>query len=323
MMYMIMMTMFLSIAVPVEAVQYEVPSNENWTHDYGDAWAQTTCILGVVCYCGWCTRIDGYGCYDAVDGRWYEEGDNRGKGEGTGAGTVPYPASSLNAWLKKTPRQKNRRLQRAKYRNLRDSAAARQDRDEGNRGTCTSEVNSVSPTVGVGNGSIITDDECSNTLFFSNITEWGPQAKRYFMNESVGVGEEEHAEGTPRWEAIGMVEHHLPHEKAGKMHSAFAELGFRCTISAASKSRKTATGTNGGAAIAVPRNRSTTLRNPGQEVTEGGPALNGEGWSVVILHRHGIDIAYAVAYFICGGFKTFNKRLAYELKVCFRALRIP
>ena len=44
---------------------------------------------------------------------------------------------------------------------------------------------------------------------------------------------------------------------------------------------------------------------------------------MIVLHRHGIDIAYAVAYFICGGSKAMNRKLAYERKVCLRTLRIP
>ena len=305
MMYLLAIIIFLGRVVPSEAVQH----GEQW--DQGDTWANASCILSVVCYCGWCTWTDSYGYHGSMYSHWQDYDERESKGMGKGAGSAPNPAPNLKAWFKSTPRQKNRRLQRAKYRFLRDKAAEGQEQDVKDRVVCTSGVNSVSPTedriTTVGNESIITNDECNNTLFFSNITEWGPQAKRYFLNESVGEGDAERAASTPRWEAVGMVEHHLPQEKAGEMQSAFAELGYRCTVSGASKSRRTATGTNGGSAIAVPRNRSTTMRNPGQEIMEEGPALCGEGWSVVILHRHGIDISYAAGYFIWGDSKHPTK----------------
>ena len=56
-------------------------------------------------------------------------------------------------------------------------------------------------------------------VFFSNLTEWGPQSKRYF--NGVLASKEE-----AQWEAIGIAEHHLKWSDRGRMTKVFDKLGY-------------------------------------------------------------------------------------------------
>ena len=119
--YLLLMTLLFTMLAPAEAVYYELNGEwhrNSYTRDQWVTWASAACTMGVACYCGQCTWTDGYGSFDAANNQW--QGYDDGRDKVMGAGSVLNPMARLNAWITKTPRQKNRRLQRAKYRHHRD-----------------------------------------------------------------------------------------------------------------------------------------------------------------------------------------------------------
>ena len=65
------------------------------------------------------------------------------------------------------------------------------------------------------------------------------------------------------------------------------------------------------------------MRDLSSKVQDAGPVLHGDDWLITILHRRGVDFAYAVAYFESGGLTEGNKRRAMELGAALRALNMP
>ena len=136
------------------------------------------------------------------------------------------------------------------------------------------------------------DDVCPNgrrsagTLFFGNITEWGPQSRTFFDENSVKDDQ------TPSWEAAAVAEHHLSKKKLGGVRRFFNTLGYKVGATIARQSKRSETGTNGGVFIAVPKGRSSTVRDYSSKVVDKMPCMTGDDWSIVILHRRGVDFAW-------------------------------
>ena len=163
-----------------------------------------------------------------------------------------------------------------------------------------------------------TDDDTPDSVLFGNITEWGPQARRFVAEDEVGL------EAAGRWSAVGMVEHHLARKDTHKLRSAFGTRGYRGIVSPASRTGRSDSGTHGGACIFAPKRHATTIIDP-EDKNRGtdAPAMCGDGWAVLILHRQGLDVAYVVAYFDCGGFGAANQARAKAIRACCLALGIP
>jgi len=153
-------------------------------------------------------------------------------------------------------------------------------------------------------------------VMFANITEWSPQAQRYFLSED-GLA----ADGT--FCCLGLAEHHAPKHKTGKLRAALGFAGFRMCIVPASGTGRPNTGTRGGVAAGVLKRHSATMRDPSSPTDDGEMALHGDGWAVVIIHRRGLDIAYVTCYFECGGMGVSNRRRAIEIRTCLSTLGIP
>ena len=68
---------------------------------------------------------------------------------------------------------------------------------------------------GSGNQAVAPDGK----LFYSNITAWGPQAKRYFKAQITGKEE------CP-WDCIGVAEHHLRGDKLNGLRKTFKQCGY-------------------------------------------------------------------------------------------------
>ena len=157
----------------------------------------------------------------------------------------------------------------------------------------------------------------AGTLFFGNITEWGPQARTYFEEQCVKD------DNTPAWEAAAVAEHHVSKKKLGGVRKFFNTLGYKIGASVAKQSKRSETGTNGGVFIAVPKGHSSTVRDYSSKVVDKLPAMTGDDWSIVILHRRGIDFAYAAIYLECGGCTAANKKKVLELAAALKALGLP
>jgi hypothetical protein len=163
-----------------------------------------------------------------------------------------------------------------------------------------------------------TDDDTTNAgVFFSNITAWGPQARRYFR--AVIANEDDH---DCNWDAIGLVEHHLCDSKLQGLRTTFRQIGYRVGASVGLESVNSANGITGGAAIAVPKSRKTTVQDrKGDDYT--GPKLTGEDWAAAILHRRGVSMVFVAAYFLCGPYNEANKRRARAIAELTRLLGLP
>ena len=155
-----------------------------------------------------------------------------------------------------------------------------------------------------------------SSLFFSNITAWGPQARRYFQAEIAGKKE-------CQWDAIGVAEHHLPGNRLGQLKKAFKKVGYTAVGSAGIPSDKSEDGVTGGVAVAAPSSRSVTMRDATHQATDGATKLHGEDWIITVIHRRGVSIAYAVAYFVCGGYGVTNKRRTRSLRAALDELGLP
>ena len=84
------------------------------------------------------------------------------------------------------------------------------------------------------------NDDTPDSALFANITEWGPQARRFVMEEEVGL------EAAGRWSVIGIAEHHLGKKDTHKMRAALGIRGYRGVITPAQKTGRTEKGTHGG-----------------------------------------------------------------------------
>ena len=65
------------------------------------------------------------------------------------------------------------------------------------------------------------------------------------------------------------------------------------------------------------------MRDATNVATDGAPRLYGEEWIIAIIHRRGVSIAYAVAYFVCGGYGEVNKRRTRSLRKALDELGLP
>ena len=159
--------------------------------------------------------------------------------------------------------------------------------------------------------------EKPDSVLFGNMTEWGPQAKRYILSEH-GLG----AEG--QWNAVGFAEHHLASQDLHKLRAAMGIAGFRTCALAAERSGRSASGTHGGVCVSVGKRFAATVVGPDAKHQDGSK-LWGDGWATVVLHRAGLDVAYTCAYFECAGGKLTPTitRKAKEIRTCHGELGIP
>ena len=199
----------------------------------------------------------------------------------------------------------------------------------------------------------------AGSLFFGNISEWGPQSRAYVtgelqdsraaaspegVSETRGDGREgvipegnlegmfatgngggaiPNPESGTKWEAMAFAELHLKGKKLLAAKRLFSSLGYNFGATTARDSTRTTTGTSGGVGIATPRHHNATTRDSHTKVQDDLPRLYGDDWCITILHRRGIDFAYATVYMECGGATTRNMKRALELGAALRALNIP
>ena len=103
----------------------------------------------------------------------------------------------------------------------------------------------------------------------------------------------------------------------------FKGLGYTFGATSARDSAKAEKGTSGGVGIATPLCHNATVRDATSRMQDGLPRMWGDDWQIVILHRRGVDFAYATIYMECGGATARNKRRALELGAALRALGLP
>ena len=160
------------------------------------------------------------------------------------------------------------------------------------------------------------DGQQPSSLFFGNITAWGPQARRFFQAQIAGTFE-------GKWDAIGIAEHHLRGDRLRSLKATFKRLGYTAKATEGLASAKSDSGTTGGVAVAAPVSRTVTLRDATHVETDCAPKLHGEDWIISIMHRRGFSVAYVVAYFLCGGYGEGNRRRVRSLWKALAELKLP
>ena len=100
------------------------------------------------------------------------------------------------------------------------------------------------------------DEREADSALYANITEWGPQARRYITSEEVGL------EAAGKWSVVGIAEHHLGKDDTHKMRAAFGVSGYRGVIAPAPLTGRSDKGTHGGVGAFVPKRHAATVADP-------------------------------------------------------------
>ncbi|CAK0875438.1 unnamed protein product, partial [Prorocentrum cordatum] len=151
------------------------------------------------------------------------------------------------------------------------------------------------------------------TVFFSNITKWGPQARGFMRAQAES------------YDLVGLVETHANETATGKARSDLSRDGWKLLGTPARLTGRSATGTSGGEWMVAKKQIQTTSFEAWREA---GRSKSGqdpfEGFCPTCWHLKSGNIVIVSAYLLPQlGFKEANQRALVRLGAFLRQLRDP